>query len=122
MRLIVYLIALVVLSSCRGSSTLPEAPKGRFCTHAASRYVAVCTDLKTGEVAPFVSIRDTDKWIMFSPSTWTSVQNYIDALIRKVEQKQLMMGADDTVAITKQELKDLRDYLKYIREKNTKQR
>jgi hypothetical protein len=113
---------LAVLSACRGSTSLPDAPKGNFCTHAASRYLAVCTNLKTGEVAPFVSIRDTDKWIMFSPTTWTSIQNYIDALIRKVEQKQMMLGADDTVVLTKQDLKEIKNYLKYIQDKNKKQR
>lgn len=122
MQLRILLIALaVVLSSC--AHKLPKPPQGELCTHYKKSDVAVCNDISTGNHLPDVPIELTDKWIMFSPKTWESVMNYIDALKRKIsDQSVSTQAASNSVRVTANDIAKFKKFLVNLKQLNQNNR
>ncbi|XGC82052.1 hypothetical protein ACES2L_06085 [Bdellovibrio bacteriovorus] len=82
--MILPVILVAILSGCGHKS--PKPPTGEFLIHNQPKGVAVCSDIQTAKPCAAVPIEKTHKYIMFHPKTWESIQNYIDALIRKIQE------------------------------------
>lgn len=111
MRIVILLMTLVI-SAC--SSV--EKPKGELCSHWREQDKALCNDLKNGDNMPDVPMKDTDRWIMFSPDTWKNIMDYIDALKRKVGQQRIM--SSDGMYITEEQINKFQFELQEIYNKN----
>lgn len=138
-RVVAYAIAaamiIVMLSGCQTlGNQKPPPPKGELCSHNKPAAKANCTSLDNGQAVPSVPIEKTDKWIMFSPATWESIQNYIDALIRALERvgtktvdvdMGLIAGqkaSGYSVPVSIDELKQIRDRIRWLKHQNDRQR
>lgn len=82
MRLIKLLTVSAILSACAG---LPTPPTGKLYLHFGDS--ALCSDIQTGDACPKVPMSQTEKYVMLEPQTWANIQNYIDALLRALQQK-----------------------------------
>lgn len=86
MQLTVLLVILVgSLSGC--GHKMPKSPQGQLLIHNQPKGIAVCSDIQNAQKCPPVAIENTHRYVMFSPQTWQAIQNYIDALIRKIKEQ-----------------------------------
>ena len=82
MRLIISLNALMI-SSCASTPKIHltvNQPKGRICTFDAKLKTAFCSQIGTGLGMSLVTTDDMDKWILFDPSSYQSVMDYLSDL------------------------------------------
>lgn len=107
----VLVVICLSLSGC--ASGLPRPPEFDLYIHNQPRGTALCTHM--GTTCPAIPISATHKFYMLHPRAWESLQNYLDALIRAIEEGRSfegieMYGADPgNVPLALGDLKKMRD-------------
>lgn len=102
---------------------MPSPPQGQLCTHDVPDHVALCNDIQTGKVTPEVAENQTDKWIMFSPTTWQNIQNYINQLKQVAGGKTMSMENNPSkIYITVDDINKIQDYMNSLVTQNNLQR
>lgn len=85
MRPLIWLVALIAISC---ASTPPRSPNIELGTIDFPKSQAIFVEWRAPEppVVRRVSLDFIDKYIVFSPATWESIQNYIDQLESELRQ------------------------------------
>lgn len=99
----VLLFAIFLFSAC---GSLPKKPKVEICAHDEPALEAECFDNQNQQYRS-IPIRETNRYIMFSPDDWGLILLYIDRLERSIRSKSV-----------KTELKKIRKTSRKFNEKN----
>lgn len=124
--LLIKLILILISTSFLGCANkdIPQPPPVNIYMHDTDSDSALCSDSNAHTCAA-VPIRSTDKWIMFTPQGFQSLENYIDLLVCKLNDACTgMMSAQSTekktIKLNEQDLKQARKQIDRI--KNTLKR
>lgn len=100
----VYFLILILLLLAGCGLPLPESPKGELCILSIERDSLICSKLNQEEIDVYVDgakvkmawvnmarrelagdvriipLSEGDRYVSFSPDTWESISNYVDAM------------------------------------------
>lgn len=96
MLLIALVIGSAILNFGCATKGAPRPPEFELYMHNQPRGIAQCTRVGGGTCAS-IPMSQTDKFFMVSAGSWEKINNYIDALIRAIENGNMQVGVTPDV-------------------------
>lgn len=88
---------------------MPSPPKGELGVHNQPKKLVFLSDLSSSRRIEPISIESTNRWVMFSPTTWESIMNYLNALERALGEKS------GPVVLSTSEVRQAKEYLRRLK-------
>lgn len=102
---------------CGSFQGAPEPPKGQEYIHWQGDAKFFCAEFESGTVCPQKSLDDFKVIYAYDADTKKNIQNYIDEMIRRLEDEESILAKDmgkESRFLFLKSLKDFRDSMQFL--------